>query len=45
LAKSWGDLCNMYDCSLIHPPYECDCLRIPPHYCMMNCMMTYVYVT
>jgi hypothetical protein len=26
LAKSWGDLCNMYDCLLIHPQYECDCL-------------------
>jgi hypothetical protein len=19
--------CNMYDCSLIHPPYECDCFK------------------
>jgi hypothetical protein len=24
LAKSWGDLCNMYDCLLIPPQYECD---------------------
>jgi hypothetical protein len=24
LAKSWGDLCIMYDCLLIPPPYECD---------------------
>jgi hypothetical protein len=24
LAKSWGDLCSMYDCFMIPPLYECD---------------------
>jgi hypothetical protein len=24
LAKSWGDLCSMYDCLAIPPQYKCD---------------------
>jgi hypothetical protein len=34
-----------YACSWIHPPYECDCLWIPPQYCfVIVCMISYVYV-